>query len=445
MTYYDDEDENGQNPPPAAGRPAPRPEFRADPSLSPRAGYPQPPQQPQSSPQANPSPMDDYVQPQRHAAPPPLSAHPTPPPQSPPQPIPAADAYVDPAAAGYRAQAQDPYADPAYPQGYPQGPAAQQAQDAYYQDYEQQHPGYYQAVPPRRRNLLNIGVFAGAIIVFGGIIFYAYNQGMRAGTESVAPILRADSSPTKIRPEQPGGMEVPHQDKLVYDRLNPATNAPPGEVERLLPPPEAPMERPRAEIMDPADEMPMAEEGEGAVAAMQGDPAEQPAYQPPAPQPVPSYAPPVAAPPPAQAPMPVQQQPAKTPVPVSQPPQQLLPQQTAPAKPLTAPPAATPAPKPATTTPPATTAAAPTKPAAGAAAVRVQVAAVDAEAKAAAEWQRLQRKFVGELGGLPMRTVRVELPKGTFYRIQGGPVDEARAKQICAAMAAQGAGCSIVR
>lgn len=441
MTYYDDEDDNGQNPPPPAGRPAPRAEFRADPSFSPRAGYPQPPQSP-PHPQAEPSPMDDYVQPQRHAAPPPLSAQPTPPP-APQQPTPAAEAYIDPAAAGYRAQAQDPYADPQHQQGYQQGPTAQQAQDAYYQDYEQQHPGYYQGVPPRRRNLLNIGVFAGAIIIFGGIIFYAYNQGMRAGTESVAPILRADTSPTKIRPEQPGGMEVPHQDKLVYDRLNPASNAPPGEVERLLPPPEAPMERPRAEMAEPAEDMPMAEEGEGAVAAMREAPAEEPAYrQPapqPAPQPVPSYAPPVATP----APAPPPQQPARTPTPAPQQPQQLLPQQQqAPAKVVTPPPAVATA-KPAVTPPPAV--ATPAKPVTGGAAVRVQVAAVDAEGKAAAEWQRLQRKFAGELGGLSMRTVRVELPKGIFYRIQGGPVDEARAKQICATMSAQGAGCSIVR
>ncbi|MBP7337038.1 SPOR domain-containing protein [Niveispirillum sp.] len=440
MTYYDDEDDKGQNPPPPAGRPAPRAEFRADPSFSPRAGYPpapQPPQQPQQQhPQAEPSPMDDYVQPQRHVPPPPpLSAQPVPPPQQQPAP----DTYADPAAAGYRAQAQDPQADPHYQQGYPTGPAAQQAQDAYYQDYEQQYPGYHNPAPPRRRNLLNIGVFAGAIIVFGGIIFYAYNQGMRAGTESVAPILRADSSPTKIRPEQPGGMEVPHQDKLVYDRLNPSGSTPPGEVERLLPPPESPMERPRADMVEPAEDMPMAEEGEGAVAAMREAPAEEPAYQPPAPQPVPTYAPPVATP----APAPPQQQPVPAPVPAPQPPQQLLPQQPAQTRPAVAPPPVAAAPKPAPT--PAPAVAAQAKPATGGPAVRVQVAAVDAEGKAAAEWQRLQRKFAGELGGLPMRTVRVQLPKGIFYRIQGGPVDEARAKQICAAMAAQGAGCSIVR
>lgn len=445
MTYYDDEDDNGQNPPPPAGRPAPRAEFRADPSFSPRAGYPQA-TPPQPHPQGEPNPMDEYVQPQRHAAPPPLTAQASAPPPPPPPQTPGPETYVDPAAAGYRAPAQDPYADPQYQQAYQQGPAAQQAQEAYYQEYEQQHAGYYQTAAPRRRNLLNIGVIAGAVIVFGGIIFYAYNQGMRAGTESVAPILRADTAPTKIRPEQPGGMEVPHQDKLVYDRLNPANNAPPGEVERLLPPPEAPMERPRADAVEPPEEMPMAEEGEGAVSALREPPPDEVARQAPmAPAPVPTYAPPVT------APAPPQQQPLPTPKPAQPQPQQLLPQQQTPApKPVTqalvAPPPATtvPKPAPAPVAPTSPVATAP-KPATGGPAVRIQVAAVDSEAKAAAEWQRLQRKFGGELGGLSMRTVRVELPKGIFYRIQGGPVDEARAKQICAAMSAQGAGCSIVR
>lgn len=380
MTYHDDEDDHAQPRAVPPGQAAPRGDFRADPSLNPRAGYPA------------------------------LTAgggYAPPPPPVEPEPV-----YVDPATSAYRQPAAEPSQD-AHGYAYPPGQSPQQAQDAYYQGYEQQY-----AAPPRRRNLMNIGIFAGAIIVFGGIIFYAYNQGMRAGTESVAPILRADTSPTKIRPEQPGGMEVPHQDKLVYDRLNPNGAAAPGEVERLLPPPEAPMERPRAAV--PADEMmPLAEEGEGQVGALPPtDEPVSPMAPPPQPlpqqqQPVPTYAPPL--------PQPQQQQATN-----SQTPQSLLP----------------PAPRPAT--PPAATPPA-VKPATGGAVVRIQVAAVDSEAKAATEWQRLQRKFPADLGGMSMRTVRVQLPKGIFYRIQGGPVDEARAKQICATMAVQGAGCSIVR
>lgn len=410
MSYYDDEEEQGR---PQGGQgqqgrqPGLRADFRADPGMSPRASYQQqPPRHPQDPAQlqAHPSQHDPYAD----------------------QP----DPYVDPEpAAGYRAPAPDPYYDPYV------GPDSQ---------YEGHEGGYEAEAPPRRRGIINAAIVAGGLAVFGGIIFYAYNQGMRAGTESVAPILRADTSPTKIKPENPGGMEVPNQDKLIYDRLNPGGTET-GQVERLLPPPEAPMQRPQAEPVLPPEEgeMPMAEAGEGQVTAhappqplyppQQQQPApgavpqqQQPAYQPTTPAPQPLYQPQQQAP--ATAP-PVVQQPRPQPRPES-----LLP-----------PPAPTrtaPVPTPTPATPPVAATVAP-KPTTGT--VRVQVAAVDAEGKAASEWARLQRKFP-ELAGLPMRTVRADLgAKGVFYRIQGGPVDEARAKQICAALAAQGSGCVLVR
>jgi hypothetical protein len=52
------------------------------------------------------------------------------------------------------------------------------------------------------------------------------------------PAITADPAPFKVRPENPGGMMIPHQDKLVYGRLSPDASQP---VERLLPPPEQPM------------------------------------------------------------------------------------------------------------------------------------------------------------------------------------------------------------
>lgn len=52
------------------------------------------------------------------------------------------------------------------------------------------------------------------------------------------PIIPADTTPFKVRPDNPGGMMIPHQDKLVYGRLSQDTSQP---IERLLPPPEQPM------------------------------------------------------------------------------------------------------------------------------------------------------------------------------------------------------------
>jgi len=289
---------------------------------------------------------------------------------------------------------------------------------------------------PGPRSILSGVLVVAGIGLFGGIIWYAYTQGMRAGTESVAPILRADPNPTKVRPEQPGGMNVPHQDKLVFDRLDPQAAPSPG-MERLLPPPEPPMQKPQ-----PVEPEPVQTADTGASAP--GPEVEQPPAAPelpPAPE--------------AASAGPVQK--AEAPVPKPEAPKQAA---EAPKQAAEAPKPVLEAPKPAAETPKAVVETpkpppalvetarpeppkAP-KPAAGAA-VHVQVAAVDSEMKAAIEWTRLQRRHPAELGSLGLRVQRVQASKGTFFRIQGGPVDEARADKICQALKAQNVGCIIVR
>jgi len=77
--------------------------------------------------------------------------------------------------------------------------------------------------------------------VFAGGLWFAYQQGLRHGGAMTGaadvPLIRADERPTKIKPEKPGGMEVPDRDKLIYTQKR-------GSVEHLLPPPEKPMPRP---------------------------------------------------------------------------------------------------------------------------------------------------------------------------------------------------------
>src|SRR5262249_46806983 len=74
-------------------------------------------------------------------------------------------------------------------------------------------------------------------VVAGGL-WFAYQQGLRHGGAMTGaadvPLIRADERPTKIKPEKPGGMEVPDRDKLIYTQKR-------GSVEHLLPPPEKPM------------------------------------------------------------------------------------------------------------------------------------------------------------------------------------------------------------
>jgi hypothetical protein len=79
--------------------------------------------------------------------------------------------------------------------------------------------------------------------VFAGSVWFAYQQGLKRGGiitgAADVPLIRADERPTKVKPEKPGGMEVPDRDKLIYTQKRAA-------VEHLLPPPEKPLPRPTA-------------------------------------------------------------------------------------------------------------------------------------------------------------------------------------------------------
>jgi len=79
-----------------------------------------------------------------------------------------------------------------------------------------------------------------AVLLFSGVLFLAYQQGMREGARNAPPLIEADGSPAKVAPDEPGGMEIPNTDKLIYDRMNGEDPAEPG-VEQLLPRAEEPM------------------------------------------------------------------------------------------------------------------------------------------------------------------------------------------------------------
>ena len=86
--------------------------------------------------------------------------------------------------------------------------------------------------------LLVMGIFAGGL-------WFAYHAGIaarqqwRRAPRGDVPLIRADERPTRVKPEKPGGMEIPDRDKLIYTQKRAA-------VEHLLPPPEKPMPRPTA-------------------------------------------------------------------------------------------------------------------------------------------------------------------------------------------------------
>src|SRR5262245_32403673 len=118
---------------------------------------------------------------------------------------------------------------------YHLGPVDRDRRAELYADTRDEEP------QPRPRRVLATALALLVMGLFGGGLWFAYVQGTRhAGGEVAAgnvPLIRADERPTKVKPERPGGMEIPDRDKLIYSPTRPV-------VERLLPPPEKPMPRP---------------------------------------------------------------------------------------------------------------------------------------------------------------------------------------------------------
>ncbi|MGB0935251.1 MAG: SPOR domain-containing protein [Alphaproteobacteria bacterium] len=76
-----------------------------------------------------------------------------------------------------------------------------------------------------------------AIATGGGAWYFLTDDEADQGQE--IPLLMADSSPIKTRPENAGEADVPHQDKEVYNRLAPTHQ--PKQLEQLLPAEEEPI------------------------------------------------------------------------------------------------------------------------------------------------------------------------------------------------------------
>ncbi|CAO3356980.1 SPOR domain-containing protein [Azospirillum melinis] len=349
-------------------------------------------------------------------------------------------------------------------------------------------------MPPRqsanRRGLLALGFAVVGVVTFAGAAVIGLRGPSRLSGDG-PPLLTAEAGPSKARPDQPGGMEVPHQDILAYERLRDHDGGRGNQVERLLPPPEVPLPRPvvtpQMPAVVPLPSVPsVAQLPPGATATVPRDSvaaAVAAAAPLAAPEPVPGLP---AATSTAVVPAPAAQTPAVQPSAVQTPPSVAAkPQQppAAPAKPVPqqqvasvakppAPPVTPPAQQNAAPSmgqliakleaasmpaAPAKAAPQPAKPAAASAPTstpaaggsggwRVQLASVRSEGEAAAEWRRLAGRHPDALGGLSMQVAKVDLgEKGIFYRVQGAGADESRAKSACAQLRAQNVGCVVVR
>jgi cell division septation protein DedD len=78
---------------------------------------------------------------------------------------------------------------------------------------------------------------------------------------------------------------------------------------------------------------------------------------------------------------------------------------------------------------------------------RIQLGSERSEAKAYEIWERLQRRFPDLLRDGTLTVKRADLgAKGTFYRVQVGPVPDApQAQERCTALIQGGVECLVVK
>lgn len=269
----------------------------------------------------------------------------------------------------------------------------------------------------RRRRLRNRMVLAGvAVVLLAG--FWVLSGGEDAGE---VPIIAADGTPERVKPEDEGGLAVPNQDVAILNNAG-AESAP--QAETVLPAPEQPVAPPPAPAVVP----------EASTAAAIPEVADAGAAA------IPSVsAPPVDAIPSVPAPE----------VPAADTSGESQPATDAAAEPEVAS-AMEPAADPAATAQPTAEAeilpkiSAAIQPVPGGT-VRIQLASVKSEAAARGEWARLQRTHPAILGGLELTVERFEKSADEiYYRVQAGPLgDKASAKQICADLKQKNQACIV--
>ncbi|HKF73883.1 MAG TPA: SPOR domain-containing protein [Stellaceae bacterium] len=111
---------------------------------------------------------------------------------------------------------------------------------AYFEPMETTQHGAmpYRRIRRRSHRGLAVVLAIGVMAMSAGGLWIGYRLSIGRAPSSVIPLIRAETDPIKVKPDDPGGMEIPNRDRFVF---NPTGNMP---VERLLPPPETPLPRP---------------------------------------------------------------------------------------------------------------------------------------------------------------------------------------------------------
>ena len=89
------------------------------------------------------------------------------------------------------------------------------------------------------RRVVVVALAALAVIGAAGGIVAVHRAVTRVAAPAEVPVIHADAEPTRKRPDNPGGLQIPGQGTLGLDGGHGDS-----KVEQLLPPPEAPLPRP---------------------------------------------------------------------------------------------------------------------------------------------------------------------------------------------------------
>ncbi|HAA91723.1 MAG: hypothetical protein CMM48_09470 [Rhodospirillaceae bacterium] len=251
--------------------------------------------------------------------------------------------------------------------------------------------------PPVRRHfgMLPIIILFFVLLAFGGLLWYAYSAGVRAGSEEAAPLLKLNG-PIKVPPPNPGGVTVAHQEKTVFNPVEGTKRD--RNVERILPPPEKPL-RPVLGAPNP---------------------------------PKPPKKTPKTTPETTKAAKPAKKVQAPLVRPPVQPKDKKSPTKLTPIDPTKQVAAAKPKRKKATTPPPKGS-------------YMIQTGALSTRSKAKQAWSALKRKHPDLLGKLSLNVARAVVRGTVYFRVQAGPLpDRATTADICNALKERGQGCIVV-
>lgn len=278
-----------------------------------------------------------------------------------------------------------------------------------------------------------------AVAGFFGLAWYAYKNGGDTGDEKDIEVVKADKAPVKEAPANPGGMDIPNQDKTVYGLISGKNEKP--VAEHILAAPEEPL--PRTTPEDTQTWMSDSLKGKTAaqVEAMKVGGDDAPKDQ-------------------AKDQSKEQFNPGKVRTAtgaVTTAPAALAAKSSAPAKPpVAAAPAAgsddsddsdddaKPAAKPAVQAQAKPAPAASTTPPSG---TRIQLGAYKSQAEADKNWTHIAGKFASEVKSKQHYVVRADLgSKGVYYRLQVAPFASPKdAEQFCLDFVSAGQGCMVAK